>query len=138
MTGLLRLNRPWLLGLLILSVWPVFGKSRTAHNADHILGHWLFPSKGSSVEVFRTGDHYFARVAETDSAGEENFGLVKDKMLISNLTFDGQGWSGGKLIHPRTGMALDVELRLDDSQTITVFVFKSIKLLGKKFTMTRK
>ena len=47
-------------------------------------------------------------------------------------------WSGGELIHPKTGMRLDVELRLANSQTITVVVFKAIKLLNKKFVMTRQ
>ena len=124
--------------MLVLSIWPTTGQSSTNHSADQILGRWLFPSKGSSVDVFRSGDRYFVRVAETDSAGEENFGLAKNKILISNLTFDGQVWSGGKLIHPKTGTHLDVELRLTDSQTITVLVYKTLKVFNKKFVMTRQ
>lgn len=138
MTWLPPRSRLWLLSLLVLAVWPVSGKPAVSYNADQILGRWLFPSKGSSVDIFRSGDHYFARVAEADLAGEENFGLAKNKILISDLTFDGRMWSGGELIHPKTGMRLDVELRLTNSQTITVVVYKAIKLIGKKFVMTRQ
>lgn len=106
--------------------------------ADQLLGHWLFPSKGSGVIIYRTGTRYFARVAEVDPAGEKNFGLVKDTVLIRNLTYDGQLWSGGQLVHPKTGIRLGVEVGMNDPQSITVTVYKGIKLLRKKFIMTRE
>ncbi|CAN5672735.1 hypothetical protein BH09BAC4_BH09BAC4_40580 [soil metagenome] len=106
--------------------------------ADQILGRWLFPSKGSSVDIYRIGNQYFARVAEVDKAGEKNYGLIKDKVLIRNLTYDGEVWSDGDLVHPKTGMTLSVEVHLSGPHTITVTVYKGIKLLHKKFIMTRQ
>ncbi len=138
MTLLLPQSRLWLLSLLLLCAWPVPSESSTDRSADQIVGRWLFPSKGSSVDIFRSEGRYFVRVAETDSAGRTNFGLVKDSILISKLTFDGQTWSGGELIHPKTGMHLDVELRMNAPHSITVVVFKGLKFIGKKFVMTRK
>ena len=105
--------------------------------ADRILGHWLFPSKGSSMTVYRVGEQYFARVAEVDLAGEQNYGLVKERVLIRNLVYDGQGWSGGQLVHPKTGLELSVEVVMPHPQTINVTIYKGLKLLRRRFTMTR-
>jgi hypothetical protein len=124
--------------ILVLILWPAAGRSSSDRTGDQILGRWLFPSKGSSVDVYRTGNHYFVRVAEVDLAGQKNFGLSKDKVLISNLAFNGRVWTDGQLIHPKTGTSLDVELNMSDPQTLTVTVYKGIKLLHKKFDMTRK
>lgn len=123
--------------LLVLLAIPISGRSSIDRTGDRILGRWLFPTKGSSVDVFRIGDRYFARVAEVDHAGQKNYGLAKDKILISNLAFDGQNWSEGELIHPKTGTHLDVELTMSDPQALTVTIYKGIKFLHKRFVMTR-
>ncbi|MCK8495609.1 MULTISPECIES: hypothetical protein [Spirosoma] len=93
-------NPLWLAFLLFFMLGGISGVPQ----ADQILGRWLFPSKGSSVEIYRIGARYFARVAEVDQAGEKNYGLVRDKPLIRNLTYDGQAWSAGELEHPKTGV----------------------------------
>ncbi len=87
--------------------------------------------------IYRTGNRYFARVTQVDKAGEKNFGLVEDAVIIRNLTYDGQAWSGGQLVHPKTGINLSVEVTMTDPQAITVTVYKGIKLLHRKFIMTR-
>lgn len=130
---LLHRNPLWLVFFLLLTTGAV-----SDQQSDRLLGHWLFPSRGSSVTIYRTGNRYFARVADVDKAGEKNFGLVKDTVIIRNLTYDGAAWSGGQLIHPKTGMSLSVEVVMDDPQTITVTIYKGIKLLHRKFIMTRK
>ncbi|UHG93745.1 DUF2147 domain-containing protein [Spirosoma oryzicola] len=106
--------------------------------ADQLIGRWQFPSKGSSVDVYRQAGLYFARVAEVDQAGEQNFGLVKDSLLIRNLQYDGELWSKGRLIHPKTGIALNVEIAMVKPNTITVTVYKGLKLFHRKFEMTRQ
>ncbi|GAB3559906.1 hypothetical protein GCM10027577_53240 [Spirosoma fluminis] len=106
--------------------------------ADQIIGRWLFPSRGSSVDIFRKGDLYFVRVAEVDQAGEENFGLVKGAILIRDLHYDGEVWTGGQLIHPKTGMHLSAEVHMKESGTINVTIYKGIKLFHRKFTMTKQ
>lgn len=124
--------------MLLMVLLPAAGRSSSDRTGDQILGRWLFPSKGSSVDVYRAGNRYFARVAEVDHAGQKNYGLSKDKVLISNLSFDGRVWTDGTLIHPKTGTPLNVELHMSDPQTVTVTVYKGIKLLHKQFEMTRK
>lgn len=124
--------------LALLILLPSSGESSIERSGDILIGRWLFPTRGSSVDVFKSDGRYFARVAEVDNAGVKNYGLEKNKILISNLTFDGKVWTGGELIHPKTGTQLDVELNMADPQRITVTIYKGIKFLHKKFDMTRQ
>ncbi|MBD2753095.1 DUF2147 domain-containing protein [Spirosoma sp. BT704] len=112
--------------------------ARADQPADRLIGRWQFPSKGSSVDIYQQGGLYFARVAKVDQAGERNFGLVKDSILIRNLRYDGEVWSGGRLIHPKTGMSLSAEVEMPRPDAITVTIYKGIKLLHRKFIMTRQ
>ena len=105
--------------------------------ADRILGRWLFPSQGSSVDIYRQGDRYFVRVAEVDQAGEKNYGLVQDALLIRDLDYNGTAWTGGQLIHPKTGISLNVEVNMNKPQHLTVTIYKGIKLLHRTFVMNR-
>ena len=106
--------------------------------ADQLLGRWQFPSGGSSVVIFRQSGLYFARVAEVDQAGKQNFGLVKDHLLIRNLRYDGQLWAGGRLVHPKTGIPLRVEVEMVQPNAINVTVYKGFKFLNRQFIMTRQ
>lgn len=133
MSVYLRRNPLWTVLLLFFLL-----AAKSDQQADRIVGHWMFPSRGSSVTIYRTGNRYFARTAEVDKAGEKNFGLVKDTILIRNLRYDGEVWSDGQLVHPKTGISLSVEVAMTDPQEITVTVYKGIKLLHRKFVMTRK
>lgn len=112
--------------------------ARADQPADRLIGRWQFPTKGSSVDIYRQGDVYFARVARVDQAGEQNFGLVKDSVLIRDLRYDGAVWSGGRLIHPKTGISLSAEVQMPKPDAINVTIYKGIKLLHRKFTMTRQ
>ncbi|GAB2548660.1 DUF2147 domain-containing protein [Spirosoma aerophilum] len=125
---------------LFIGVLVVFLLTATTPDspADQIVGRWLFPSQGSSVDVYRKGNRYFARVAEVDQAGEKNYGLVKDTLLIRDLGYNGELWTGGRLIHPKTGISLNVEIEMQESHAITVTIYKGIKLLRKTFVMTRQ
>ncbi|GAB3999463.1 hypothetical protein GCM10028807_49730 [Spirosoma daeguense] len=127
----------WALGFFFLSLLPIIGKSSADRSADQILGRWLFPAKGSSVEVYRNGDRYFARIADVSQTGSQFFGLEKDQLLMRDLVFDGKSWSGGELIHPKTGQHFGIELKLVDAQTMTATVYKGCKWLHKEFVLTR-
>ena len=128
----------WAGSLLFLLVWPNPGQSADDRSADLILGRWLFPAKQSSIEVYRSGDRYFGRIADVSGNGRQQFGIVKDQLLISNLSFNGTGWSGGKLVHPKTGDHFDVELKLRDSRTLVARVYKGCRWLHKEYTLTRQ
>lgn len=128
----------WVLSLFLLCLWPDSGKSSIDRTADQILGRWRFPGRGSTIDVYRTGDRYYGRIAEVSPTGLKQFGLAKDQLLIINLTYDGKGWSGGELIHPKTGNHLDVEISLRDSKTASAIVYKGWRLLHKEYVLTRQ
>lgn len=125
------------LSLLLLFLLPISGKSSTDHSGDQILGRWLFPARGSSVEVYKSGDRYFGRIFDVSPTGKNQFGVAKNQLLMQNLAFDGKGWSGGELIHPKTGNHFDIELQLLNSQTLTARVYKGFKWLHKEYVLTR-
>lgn len=127
----------WAALFVSLLLWPASGQSSTDYKGDQILGRWLFPAKGSSVEIYRSGNQYFARIADVAMAGQQQFGITKDKLLMSNLSFDGKNWSGGELIHPRTGTHFSIELELQDARTLNARVYKGLRWLNKEFTLTR-
>ena len=123
--------------LLLLFLLPAAGWTSADRTGDQILGKWLFPAKGSSVEIYRTGNQYFARIADVAARGVHEFGITKDKLLMKDLTFDGKTWSGGTLIHPRNGMNFNVELQLRDPNTLEAHVSKGFRWIGKEFVLTR-
>lgn len=65
-------------------------------------------------------------------------GLVKDQLIMRNLTFDGRGWSGGELINPKTGIRFGVELSMRDSRTLTASIYKGFRWLRKEYVLTRQ
>lgn len=136
----LILNRSSLaaFALLLLILWPISGKSSIDRTADQILGRWRFPGRGSTVDVYRSGDRYFGRIAEVSPTGQKDFGLAKNQLLFINLSFDGKGWSGGELIHPKTGSRFAMEIKLRDPQTADALVYKGFRFLHKEFVMTRQ
>ena len=130
--------RSWYRLFIGVFVVCLFAAATPDPPADQIVGRWLFPSQGSSVDIYRKGNRYFARVAEVDQAGKKNYGLVKDTLLIRDLGYNGAVWTGGRLIHPKTGISLNVEVEMQESHFITVTIYKGIKLLRKTFVMTRQ
>lgn len=137
MTSLRNQGYSWALALFLLVLWPTAGKSSVDSNGDQILGRWLFPAKGSSVEVYKSGDRYFGRIADVSPNGKSQFGVAKNQLLMRNLAFDGTAWTGGELIHPKTGHHFDIELQLRDSQTLTARVYKGFRWLHKEYVLTR-
>ncbi|QIP18075.1 DUF2147 domain-containing protein [Spirosoma aureum] len=124
--------------LLFLVTALLLAGARADQPADQLLGRWQFPAGGSSVDIYRQAGLYFARVAQVDQAGKQNFGLVKDSLLIRNLHYDGQLWAGGRLMHPKTGIALRVEVEMLQPDAINVTVYKGFKFLNRQFIMTRQ
>lgn len=136
MNTLLSRRCVWALSLLLL--WPVVGNSSDDHTADQILGRWLFPSQGSSIELYRNGDRYFGRVVEVSPVGQQQMGLAKNQLIMKNLYFDGRSWTGGELINPKTGNRFGVELSLRDSRTLTASIYKGFRWLRKEYVLTRQ
>lgn len=131
-------RRSWACSLILLCLLPIPGQSSHDRSADLILGRWFFPAKQSSIELYRTGDRYFGRIADVSRTGQQQLGITKNQLIISNLAFNGTGWSGGELIHPKTGAHFDVELKLKDHHTLTAKVYKGCRWLHKEYVLKRQ
>ncbi len=124
-----------LLGLLSAGLTASVPPPRAA---DALLGRWYVPSRQSTIEFFKTGDRYFARIAEVGGSWQENYAQTKGRIIISNLKFTGREWTDGELIHPDSNSRFDLVLTLQNSNEATAVAYKGIRLLHRNFTMIRQ
>lgn len=124
--------------LLLLLVIPLASHSDTGLPADSILGRWYYPARQSSIEVYRMGNHYNARITEIGPQWQKGNGSLKGQVILSDLTFKGNEWSDGELIHPETGLHFNAALTLKDAQTLMVTVYKGMRCFRKEFTLVRQ
>lgn len=122
-----------LFGLTILFLSSGWTSNRSA---DLILGRWLFPARQSTVEVYREGDKYYGRIVDVGEAYKAK--IPENKLLFTNLSYNGKEWNGGKLIHPSTDTKYDVAIQLENPQTLNVTVFKGLRCFQINYKLVRK
>ena len=106
--------------------------------ADALLGRWYVPARESTIEFFKTGDRYFARITEVGGSWQEHYAQSKGRIIISNLKFTGREWADGELIHPDSKSRFDVVLTLQNPNEATAVAYKGIRLLHRDFRMVRQ
>lgn len=104
---------------------------------DRIVGRWYFPTRESDIEIYRENGRYFAKIVAVSQATAAKFGEMANKMLLTDLTFTKNEWSGGQLIHPQTGNRFDVFLKLTNPNTLVITAYKGCRLFNKAYTLTR-
>lgn len=124
-----------LTGLLTISY---SAPPKAPNAADALLGRWYVPSRQSTVEFFKKGDRYFARISEVGGSWKKNYANTQGKILLTNLQFTGAEWSGGEVIHPASGLRFDAALTLKNPNTVSAIAFKGIRFLHKEFIMVRQ
>jgi uncharacterized protein (DUF2147 family) len=112
--------------------------THTPTSADALLGRWYVPSRQSSIEFFKKGDRYFARIAELGGNWQKDYSHTKGKILLTNLKFTGKEWSGGEVIHPASNVRFDAALTLKNPNTISAIAFKGVRFLHREFIMVRQ
>lgn len=117
--------------------YVTIGDSPVNPKSDRILGHWYFPKRESNIEIYRENGHYFAKILAVSEATVAKFGAMDNKLLLTNLSFAKNEWSGGQLIHPQTGNRFDVFLTLSDDNTLVITAYKGCRLFNKTYTLTR-
>lgn len=127
--ALLRL----LFGLTLLFV---SGGWTTNRSADLILGRWLFPARESTVEVYQEGGRYFGRIVAVGEAYKTK--IPENKLLFTNLVYNGKEWNGGKLIHPSTNTHYDVAIQVENQHTLNVTVYKGLRCFQRNYKLVRK
>ena len=113
------------------------GKSPVAPKSDRILGRWYFPDRDSNIEIYRENGRYFARILSVSEATATAFGPMDNKILLTNLSFTKNEWSGGELIHPQTGNHFDVFLTLANDDTLRITAYKGCRLFNRTYTLVR-
>jgi uncharacterized protein (DUF2147 family) len=113
------------------------GQSSDA-SADRILGRWLFPKKQTCLEIYRDNGRYFGRMAAISASCASSYGDISNRVVLTNLSYAGNEWKGGTLIHPTSGGKFDVEMRLTNANTLVATVYKSIRFVSKELVLTRQ
>lgn len=106
--------------------------------ADALLGIWYVPSRQSTIEFFKTGDRYFARITEVGGSWQQKYAQTKGRIIISNLKFTGKEWTDGELIHPDTNSRFNLVLTLQNPNAATAVAYKGLRLLHRDFKMVRQ
>ncbi len=129
-----------LITILLLGLWPanVRALDPPRRSADALLGHWYVPSRQSTIEFFKTGDRYFARITEVGGSWKTKFGQAKGRIIISNLKFTGHEWTGGELINPDSNARFDLFLTLQNQDSATAVAYKGMRFLHRDFKMVRQ
>jgi uncharacterized protein (DUF2147 family) len=126
-----------LLCLILCLVVTTVGQSTDA-GADRILGRWLFPKKQTCVEIYRENGLYFGRMAEVSPSAAANYGNIRNKIVLANLSYSDNEWSGGSMIHPSSGARFNVAMRLNGPNTLVATVYKGVRFISKDLVLTRQ
>ncbi|MBO0952433.1 DUF2147 domain-containing protein [Fibrella forsythiae] len=125
------------LGLLLCLVVTTAGQSTDA-SADRILGRWLFPKKQTCVEIYRENGRYFGRMAAISASCANDYGNINNQVVLTNLSYAGNEWKGGTMIHPSSGSKFDVEMRMTNANTLVATVYKGVRFISKELVLTRQ
>jgi uncharacterized protein (DUF2147 family) len=137
--------------IAVLMLMSITGKA----NGDAILGRWRATTKSLTIEIYKTGGEYRAKILDfTDHhnaqpAAERRDDNNPDPKLrgrsllgmdvLRGLQYDeaGNTWSHGSVYDVSSGKEYSAELELDDSGKLNVRAYKGISLLGKTISFVR-
>ncbi|MFZ1805967.1 MAG: DUF2147 domain-containing protein [Cyclobacteriaceae bacterium] len=143
-------KQPKLIRLIVLFALMVLNH---AVHGQGIIGQWItFDDETNKekavVEIYKTSDTYFARIAE-NFVGEEDaicevckgdkknnpiIGLV----IIENMEMNGDGFDGGSILDPETGETYKCYLKLINDKELKVRGFIGFSILGRTQYWLRK
>lgn len=129
--------------------------AQTCKNADAILGMWKADEKALTIEVYRVGSRYNARIASfTDHhskvpAAEQRDAKNPDPKLrnrrmiglevLTNLVFNAsdEQWINGTIYNAKSGKRYSAMAEMTSKNTLSVRAYKGFSMLGKTMTFTR-
>ncbi|MCP4156223.1 MAG: DUF2147 domain-containing protein [bacterium] len=134
--------------LFLCSTFTVF-----AIQGDDIIGTWITGDQDTRVEIFKKDNLYFGKIVASKSKYEP--GIIKkmdadgsfdinhsDKAmrsrpilgleLLTDFSFNGKKWVGGKVYDPKNGKTYKCKLTLsDDGKVLKVRGFVGVALFGR-------
>ncbi len=143
----------------ILSVFFVLsfiliGSAGFAQKADAILGTWSTENDKSTVEIFKKGNRYFAKIVALKNPLDENgkpkldtknpdskkkqFPIV-GLTILENLEYiSGSTWDDGTIYDPESGNEYSCKINLVNQNQIEMRGYMGFSILGRSTTWTRK
>jgi uncharacterized protein (DUF2147 family) len=151
----MRIRSIWLSGLL-LSAAGLTGLSvaqTQTGDADAVVGTWMVPDGGGHIQIYKSGDKYFGKIAwlkrlnhpdGRPKIDEKNpdpklrsrpiLGLV----ILGDFEYDGDNeWDEGYIYDPQSGTKYSGTLTLDDMNTLTVHGYIGFSVFGQSQTWKR-
>ncbi|MDD3722317.1 MAG: DUF2147 domain-containing protein [Lutibacter sp.] len=118
-----------------------------AVSAQSIVGKWKTiddetGKEKSIVEIYQVDGKIYAKIDQLLTKGEENKVCdkckgdnknkpIKGMVIIDGLTKDGDEWSGGKILDPKTGKEYKCYLALENPEKLKVRGYIGFALLGR-------
>ena len=121
--------------------------------ADDVTGVWLTNGKDpAKIQIFRSADKYFGKIAWLKSPDENGKSKVDSKnpdeskrnqpimglLILQGFKFNGSDeWEDGKIYDPESGKTYSCYMSLKDNNTLKVRGYIGVSLLGRSETWTR-
>jgi uncharacterized protein (DUF2147 family) len=150
--NMLKRSRMKKLTLLFVTLLFVTGSLFAQSAASQILGAWLNAEKDGKIEIYKTGDKYFGKLiwgqhiyeadgktSRTDNKNPDpalRSRKLLDLVILTNFTYDGNEWKGGKIYDPKSGKTYSCIMRLKGA-TLEIKGYIGISLLGRTTVWTR-
>ncbi|MEQ8824715.1 MAG: DUF2147 domain-containing protein [Filomicrobium sp.] len=141
------------LGILLLSGSITLVEAQEPKPQAPEMGLWYDDSGRGAVEISPCGNQLCGHIVwlhkTTDSQGRPLHDKYNPEpqmrnrpicgiQVLGNLNPQGDGsWGAGWVYDPKVGKSYDVEIKLANANTLTVFGYAGVKLFGKKLVWKR-
>lgn len=137
------------------ALFLVPGAAAAQSDADAILGRWKATEKTLTIEVYRSGPEYRARLVDfTDHHNPVPASQRKDERnpdpalrdrpllgldVLTHMRYDAdeKTWTGGTVYDVSSGKEYSAELAIDESGHMNVRAYKGVTMLGKTMRFAR-
>ncbi len=121
---------------MMIAVVTLFLISTTtlAQSADDILGKWTNPNNSTTVEVYKKGETYSAKIIEAKV--EKQIG----KILVWGLKYSSKNneWAEGKIQKPDMKHSVDCFIELESYNTLSISGYHGLRIFSSTEKWKRK
>lgn len=77
-------------------------------------------------------------MAQISASCASSYGNISNRVVLTNLSYVENQWTGGTMIHPSSGAKFDVVMTMSNANTLVATVYKGIRLFSKELVLTRQ
>lgn len=133
--------------MLLVATGSIFAQAA----GDKILGTWLNEEKDGKIEIYKNGNKYFGKLiwgknmyepdgsSRTDRENPDpklKKRKLQDLVLLTNFTYNGGKWEGGKIYDPKSGKTYSCVMRFKGS-VLQIKGYIGITLIGRTTVWTK-